>query len=412
MSSISAALGAVLADGRLSNGEWYRQLDDLVAALPRRANEEARELIGLWETDAFTFDAEALRKLAGALHGMGYVVGVNPLRPTPPPPSAVPRILASNISEQDPLFAALQRAVGRTDENVTVAVLDGGFDVTHPALEGKLWTHPVDGLHGWDVRDDDADLSAGEAVFHGTHVTGLATQGTSNLQSVSVRVFDEDKDFINGPVTVRGLEYAIAQGARVINLSFKVERADNVQRLRALMKRHPEVLFILAAGNERVRLGTAPYTADRWLAANVLPNLIVVSAAGTTGAPWPDTSYGAPQATVAAPGARVLSTNPGQGWSFQEGTSSAAPQIANAAARCLLLDPTLSPEDLKQILVDTADVRPDWEGVVAAGGMANPLRATRLAALGTLVAQGVPPAKALARLDIPASEHARLLALI
>jgi hypothetical protein len=95
----------------------------------------------------------------------------------------------------------------------------------------------------------------------------------------------------------------------------------------------------------------------------------------------------------------------------------AAPRIVNLVAKCKLLAPELTPEQLKQLLNDTSDPRPEWEGLVKSGGLVNTDRAMRLAALYTLAGpkdadgrnQRNQAADALA---VPPFERTRLLKLL
>ena len=82
--------------------------------------------------------------------------------------------------------------------DVTIAVVDAGLDTTHPDLAGQLWTNPgeiagngldddnngyVDDIHGWNLVDDNADLT--DNTGHGTQVAGVIAARTNNSQGVA-----------------------------------------------------------------------------------------------------------------------------------------------------------------------------------------------------------------------------------
>src|SRR5262249_49145462 len=103
---------------------------------------------------------------------------------------------------------------------------------------------------------------------------------------------------------------------------------------------------------------------------------------------------------------------PGAQYEALSGTSMAAPAVVNAAAKCLVLDPGLSPDAVKRLLADTSDRRADWNGVVQSGGPINSARASTLAALTRLVPKGETPPAAAARLGLTREDRAQLLPLV
>ncbi len=55
-----------------------------------------------------------------------------------------------------------------------------------------------------------------------------------------------------------------------------------------------------------------------------------------------------------APGALIWSARPGSTFAFMSGTSMAAPHAAGVAALMLSVNPTLTPDQIKQVLQETA----------------------------------------------------------
>jgi len=109
-----------------------------------------------------------------------------------------------------------------TGEGATIAVIDTGVLSSHPDLQGARL------LQGYDFVDNDATPQDDDANGHGTHVLGIAgaTEGNGiGVSSVApgarllpVRVLDATGSGSIANV-VRGVDYAVREGADVINLS-------------------------------------------------------------------------------------------------------------------------------------------------------------------------------------------------
>lgn len=271
---------------------------------------------------------------------------------------------------------------------VVVAVVDSGTDYTHPELDGNVWTNPnettdsadndgnglVDDLRGWDFYDWDAMPL--DEHGHGTHVAGtIGAEGnnTSGITGVNwrvrmipLRVGDDD---LSGWAIVQAFEYACAKGARIVNGSFGGDVSDSL--VRNAIAACPNSLFVFAAGNSSRNVDVLP----TYPCAETLPNVVCVAASrpGDTLAPF--SNYGATHVDLAAPGAGVLSTLPGNVYDSWDGTSMAAPHVAGAAALVLAQRPMLTAAELRNALLLSVDELPSLSGRVATGGRLNVARA-------------------------------------
>ena len=90
----------------------------------------------------------------------------------------------------------------------------------------------------------------------------------------------------------------------------------------------------------------------------MLPNLLTVGAVDKAGDEASFTSYG-PTVVVHANGYQVESVIPGGEKLAESGTSMAAPQVANLAAKILAVNPKLAPTEVIALIRDTADKTPD-----------------------------------------------------
>ena len=78
--------------------------------------------------------------------------------------------------------------------------------------------------------------------------------------------------------------------------------------------------------------------------------------------------YGAGSVDIGAPGQSILSTWPGGGYMYEDGTSMATPFVAGAAALVKAADPNATAVGIKALLMGTADPASDLAGAVASGG--------------------------------------------
>ena len=299
---------------------------------------------------------------------------------------------ASNARELNAIGAPEAWTHGFTGAGVVVAVLDSGIDLDHPELAANIWRNPgeipgngldddgngwIDDVSGYDFADSDADPSPvlGEFGFeHGTHVAGTIAAARDGVRFGADGVPYE----VNGvayeaqilPVRVlggtlggtpdaiaAGIRYAVDNGADVINLSLGGPFATPVESAALRYAEQNGVVVVSAAGNERNAGATQPNFPARLAATNDVG--IAVGAIDTTGRL---AGFSNPAGTtlgeypfVVAPGVNVLSTFPGNNYSFLSGTSMAAPHVSATVALLRQANPTLTPAQIEQILITTAE---------------------------------------------------------
>jgi subtilisin family serine protease len=286
--------------------------------------------------------------------------------------------------------------------NVVVGVLDSGVDATHPDLASQVDASLSASCLGG-VADPTFAAWQPTTSGHGTHVAGTIGAARNGIGIVgvapgvrlaSVKVVD-DRGFIFPEAAVCGYMWAATHGFQVTNNSYFIDpwefncRNDARQRpiwaavQRALrFSNRQGVLTVAAAGNDQFDLqhkfvdtispddGSLPPEglingACVELPAEA-PGVVTVSATGPTGLISFYSSYGLGVVEVAAPGGdsrvpgsqpngRVLSTLPGGGYGFLQGTSMASPHVAGVAALIRSLHPNMSPAAVTAQLERTAD---------------------------------------------------------
>jgi subtilisin family serine protease len=227
---------------------------------------------------------------------------------------------------------------------------------------------------------------------HGTHVAGITLEGNPYARLLVARM-EFGNTLIPDPCPsleqtkkdVKSFEDTVAflkrNKARVVNMSWGgsvngIERdlelcgIGKTQEERKKLAREyfeiakqalekafasaPEILFITAAGNSNQN---ASFAEDA-PADIVLPNLLTVGAVDKAGDEASFTSYG-PTVKVHANGYQVVSYLPGGDRVALSGTSMASPQVANLAGKILAVNPALTPPQVIDIIVSTADKTAD-----------------------------------------------------
>ncbi|MCB0061446.1 MAG: S8 family serine peptidase [Caldilineaceae bacterium] len=233
-----------------------------------------------------------------------------------------------------PAAHALRRGAG-----TTVAILDTGFQLDHPDLAAS-WT-----TARYDFVDDDADptdIADGddsdndgffdEAFGHGTHIAGIVHLVAPDAELMPLRVLNSDGHG-NIFVIAEAVQYAIAHGADVINLSLgSPEESDLMEDILKAAIREHNVVVVAAAGNLSSSTKQFPASDDQVLAVTAINEASQKSDFANFGE-WID---------VAAPGEGILSTFPVSDHAHWSGTSMAVPFVAGHAAVIRSAVPTMS----------------------------------------------------------------------
>jgi subtilisin family serine protease len=263
-------------------------------------------------------------------------------------------------------------------DKVLVAVIDSGVDRRHPELRG--------------VVSDSFDALGGDEPPH-AHGTGIAgtiaararLMGVAPAASIiAIRAFGatdkgaESTSFL----ILKSIDYAVEQGARVINMSFAGPHDPAIQRLLAAA-RAKGVVLIAAAGN------AGPNSPPLFPAAD--PNVIAVTATDSEDRLFSASNRGR-HIAIAAPGVDILVPAPGASYQIQSGTSFAAAHVSGVAALLLERRPDLTPDAVRKILISTArDLGPRGRDDQFGAGLADAFNAIMVNEPKRFEASGAPP---------------------
>ena len=223
--------------------------------------------------------------------------------------------------------------------------------------------------------------------IHGTHVAGIAAAGDPAIRLTSAVMTYDNKPVPTPPTDEiqarlrasypETVTWFRAHGVRIVNMSFGVRPSDyegvlekngigktaeerkrlarhyfefERQGFLAAFKSAPDILFVASAMNNDSDSGfdeTVPGSLE-------LPNLLTVGAVDQAGGRTGFTSTGR-TVRVYASGYNVESVAPGGAHVQMSGTSMAAPQVTNLAAKLMAIDPKLTPAETIALIEQSSD---------------------------------------------------------
>ena len=305
------------------------------------------------------------------------------------------------------LFKAWESGVYGSND-VLVAIVDGGFDVTHPDLKDNLWINEaelngqpgvdndgdgyVDDIYGYNFVINSADISAHE---HGTHVAG--TVGATNGNGIGVcgvaggkngkggvkmmvcQIFDNRANLVAD--YAGALVYAADRGAAIAQCSWGMSVADEEDKATSEAVHY----FTKEGGGDKMNGGLCIFAyGNNGEEGNFYPgaldDVVAVGAMAANGDVAYYSNYGKP-VDVTAPGGLmdagsqygVLSTLPNGKYGYNEGTSMACPHVSGIAALILSKygNKNFSNETLRTLLTtavnDLYTQNPDYVGKMGSG---------------------------------------------
>lgn len=320
-------------------------------------------------------------------------------------------------------------AVTSGDPSVVVGVLDSGIDANHPDLATQVAKDQSASCLGG-VADTSQAAWSPTSSSHGTHVAGTIAAAINGVgiagvapgvRVASVKVVNDD-GFIYPEAAICGYLWAADHGMPITNNSYFIDPWEfncvNDPRQRPVWQAVQRALAystakgtltVASAGNSNVDLqhkftdssspndGSSPVEdrtitgACRDLPAEA-PGVVTVSAVGPTEQKSYYSSYGQGVVDVTAPGGdswfrtggasrtitdAVLSTIPGGGYGYSQGTSMAGPHAAGVAALALSAHPGTNPGQLAAFLERTStslecpdgvyEPRPGWPATCTGG---------------------------------------------
>ncbi len=239
---------------------------------------------------------------------------------------------------------------GMVERTLLVSILDVGVDYNHPSIAYKIPRVGGDDrrIIGYDYIDNDNlpyDFSEDYSlrpINRGTFIAGLVSP--TNEKKILIQPLRVNQNSI-----AQGVNDARANGARIVVIGHSTFDNSFWSGLESVMQSNLDILFIIAAGDQRLNLDqTCVYPA-----CFTGPNVIKVTSVNSEKelSSFANISNSG-RVDLAVNGKEVTSLKPGGGTQKKSTTAASAARAANIAARMLLRDPGLPPEEIKSIMIE------------------------------------------------------------
>jgi len=280
---------------------------------------------------------------------------------------------------------------------VTIADIDTGVDTNHPVLKNSLvsgydFTRNQSG--GSEMNDVSSSAGSGSgstetaqvsqstvavldqstvavldgppyaAFGHGTMTAGIIHLVAPQAKIMPLKAFQANGSGYDSDI-LRAIYYAVAHGAKVINMSFNYTSYSQELANAVNYATNSGLICVAAAGNSGEQVMVYP---------GGLKNVIDVASTSNTDIPSTFSNYGAPPVWLAAPGEGVMTTYPFSTYAAGWGTSFSTPLVAGTTALMVSTynvstKTGLSLKSLSISLTGSANL-PSWEPQ-AANALAN-----------------------------------------
>lgn len=243
------------------------------------------------------------------------------------------------------------------DENIKIAIIDTGCDLTHEDLKQR-----IDKKHSKNILNPTQTVQDDHVEGHGTHVVGIIAAMTDNEKGISgiswkgkvviIKALDKNGEADIDILADAIVEAADIEGVKIINMSWGGPYFSTTLHEAVKYAYNKGITLIAAAGNDGKATRNIPAA---------YKEVIGVTATKENDSPcYSFTNYNPLDVEyyqIAAPGRYIYSTlptNKGK-YGYMDGTSMAAAHVAGSIALLLSQNPELTPEKIESLLTETAD---------------------------------------------------------
>ncbi|PIC62703.1 hypothetical protein CSV79_15605 [Sporosarcina sp. P13] len=265
-----------------------------------------------------------------------------------------------HVSTNDPLLTKqwwIQRLrpesfwtrANQQKKSIVVAVIDSGIATNHEDLQGRIQPGGYN-FHGNNTNIEDVN-------GHGTSVAGVLAASYSNDKGITgiagpynVKILPLKVTHITGTSyvsdSIKAIDYAIRKKADVINLSLGSNERSSVENAAIQRAIQAGISVVASAGNEAEEGNLINYPAS-------YENVISVGATDSKNRRSTFSNYNS-YISLVAPGTGVYTTGLSNSYKYMSGTSFSSPIVAGAAGLIKSIRPDYTPQQIKQLLENTA----------------------------------------------------------
>lgn len=255
---------------------------------------------------------------------------------------------------------------------VPVAMIDSGVNYLLPEIAARLARGRDGRILGYDFWDMDAlpfDANPAPSPFfirrHGTRTASVLLREAPTARLVPYRYPRPDMSRMAAIVS-----RAAAAGIVIVAMPLGSNRAGDWRAFEQAARKHPEMLFVVSAGNNGRDIDTRPV----YPAVLELANMITVTSAEADGRLARGANWGAASVDLLVPAENVPVTDFRGRASRASGSSFAVPRVAALAARLLARHPGWRAPELRAAILARAKPTIESADRIAVGLIAAPER--------------------------------------
>jgi len=255
---------------------------------------------------------------------------------------------------------------GIEGKNIRIAVLDTGIDNNHQDLQNVILEKDFTG-EGTDDEHGHGTHVASIIAGSGKSSAGLYKGIASKASLMDIKVLNKQG---SGRLsdTIAGIEYAVINNADVISMSLGAIIPCNgldATSLASDVAVKKGIVVVVAAGNSGPLPGTigSPGCAREVITVGAVDHLDKIAVFSSRG----PTLDGRVKPDIVAPGVLITAAKSGGGYTIMSGTSMSTPMVSGVVALILSKNPGLSPEQIKNVLKETAKDLGEDKNIQGAG---------------------------------------------
>lgn len=324
-----------------------------------------------------------------------------PIQKNPKPISGAADPLLEKAWHLEQLGMTEAWSVSFGSPKVMLAVIDSGVNYNHPELVHRIrrkkseWPINqkdddgngfVDDFIGWDFvkghhlpMDRTGHGTAMAAIMAGTFGNGVGASGICPKCSILPVRFINWEGLGDTEDAILGMQYAIREGASVLNISFAGEGYDKDLLEAIQLAAKKDVVVVVASGNDGENLNQSPIYPAKFQE----PNMLTVAALDEEKNLLETSNWSSKFVTIAAPGDEIVEPWYDK-WDVGSGTSQATAIVAGAVGLIRSIHPGLSAAQAVSVIRSTASHHKHLQKKVSRGSILNVAKAAQCASQKTL----------------------------